>query len=65
MNTQMAQPVTVEEWYIERMLGGKPIPEGVTIDPEDYRAQQRCAVCDEMVDAWVGTFTARHCAKHA
>jgi hypothetical protein len=50
-------------WFRRAMLRGSPMPPGVTIN-SDGRADQCCLVCDELVDSWVGTFSAGYCAHH-
>lgn len=53
------------DWYKRTMLDGRPIPVGVTINPEDHRANQSCKVCGELVDASGPVFTKDACSEHA
>ena len=55
--------MTIREWYADTMTVDGVIPEGVTVN-EDGRADQSCGVCDELVDAWGGSFTAARCSHH-
>ena len=60
----MDQKTVDLDWYKRTMLDGRDLPDGVTINPDDHRADQRCTVCDELVDAWGYPFTAQRCNQH-
>lgn len=52
------------DWYARTMTPDGVIPDGVTVNEEDGRADQSCRICGELVDAWAGTFTANTCGRH-
>lgn len=52
------------EWYKRIMLNGHDIPEGITINHQDHRAEQYCIICNEMVDHAGLPFTKEKCKNH-